>query len=81
MGAAAAGFLSHWIVPAAVKEAPAATVQAASFAPQETTAEKRLLAVELKLEEIARQVNEIGKGMSAVKCRLNIENTCPPEAK
>jgi len=70
LGAVAAGFASHYALPVSGHEASSAVTSAV---------DKRLLALDLKLEELARQVTEIGKGMSAVKCRLNIENTCPPE--
>lgn len=68
VGAAVAGFFSHFAVPAA----PAA---------QESMLEKRLLAVELKLETMGRLIEDTNKGMIQVRCRLNIENSCPPEAK
>ena len=75
LGAAAAGFVSHWAIPIAVREAPGA--QAATSVVED----KRLIAMELKLEEVLRQIVIINGDMRAVKCRLNIENTCPPEPR
>lgn len=78
VGAAAAGFGSHW-VPAIVHEAPAAVaIPVQAVAPPENPLERRLVAVENAEGKILAELRDIRRIVDYLECRSNVNNVCPP---
>lgn len=75
LGAAVAGFASHWVVPLAAKEVPQAQA-----APQHEI-EQRLQSIDLTLQDMRRDLSVQQTDVRVIKCYLHLENICPPSER
>lgn len=86
VGAVAAGFASHWVVPLAAPSGNAAiAAPEASFERRLVVLEQaqaaRLVAVEQAQAKILTELGEVKDIVAYLKCRTNLGNVCPPEGK